>query len=79
MDYRSSLIFGGPEQVLRSMHLPPLRKRKEKSNGACFSCIAPSSEELRTFEVVLIHSSNDLYHACAWQVYVPITPHWKVL
>ena len=62
--------------------MPPLRKQREKSNGACFSCIAPSGEELhelRAFEVVLIHSSDDLYHVCTWQVYAPITPHWKVL
>ena len=48
------------EQVLRIMHMP-----KPK---ACFSCIAPSSDELRAFEVVFMHSSDDLYHVCAWQV-----------
>ena len=31
--------------------IPLYRKRKEKSNGACLSCVAPSSGELCAFKV----------------------------
>ena len=43
MDYNPWFDFWQPKSFEKSM---PIRARKEKSNDACFSCVAPSSREL---------------------------------
>ena len=35
--------------------MPLYSKQKEKSNGACFSCIASSCGEVKAFEVAFNH------------------------
>ena len=45
MDYNPWFFFWESEKSFEKS-IPPYRKRKEKSNGACFSCIAASSVEL---------------------------------
>ena len=56
--------------------IPSERASQEEQNGTNFSSIAPSSKGVQAF---LIHSVDDLYQACTFEVSVPITPHWKVL
>ena len=45
MDYNKAFCFWESEKSFEKS-IPPYRKQKEKSNGACFSRIAPSSGEL---------------------------------
>ena len=45
MDYNPWFYFSESEKSF-VIRIPPWTKRKEKSNGACFSYIAPSSAEL---------------------------------
>ena len=45
MDYNPWFFFWESEKSLEKS-IPPYRKRKEKSNDACFSCMALSSGEL---------------------------------
>ena len=59
--------------------IPLERASQEEHNGADFSLIAPSSEELLAFEPFTIHCGDDLYHPCTLEVFVSVTPHWKVL
>ena len=57
--------------------IPSVRASQEEQNGANFSFIAPSSEDV--FEPFSIHCGDDLYHACTLEVFVSVTPQWKVL
>ena len=59
--------------------IPSERASQEKQNGTNFSFIAPCSEELFAFERLGTHCGDDLYHACTLEVFVSVTPHWKVL
>ena len=45
MDYNPWFDFWESEKSFEKI-IPPYRKRKEKSNGSCFSRIAPLSGEL---------------------------------
>ena len=59
--------------------IPPERASQEEQNGANFSFVAPSSEELLAYGKFSIHCGDDLYHACTLEVFVSVTPHWNVL
>ena len=50
MDYNPWFEFWESEKSFE-ISMPLYRERKENSNRACFSRIAPSSEELRAFKV----------------------------
>ena len=45
MDY-SPRVFFGSRKKSSEKSIPPERERKEKSNDACFSCVAPLVEKL---------------------------------
>ena len=77
MDYSPRFHFWMSKKRFEKT-IPPERKRKEKSNGVSFSRTAPSSG---AFEVVLIHSSDDLYHNYTFTFALPPSPSggWTLL
>ena len=52
MDY-SPVLFLEVQKKAFEKRMPPYSNRRDKSNGACLSHIAPLSAELRVFEVYL--------------------------
>ena len=62
MDYSQVFLFSEYEKSFET-NITSERASQEEQNGANFSFIAPSSEELRVFK--LIHCSDDLYHTGA--------------
>ena len=78
MDYSPWFHLSESEKSFEQ-RIPSERASLEEENGGNFSLIAPSSEELLVCEHFSIHCGDDLYHACTLEVFVSVTPHWKVL
>ena len=77
MDYSPWFHLSESEKSFKE-RTPSERASQEEQNGANFSFIAPSSEELLAFEPFSIHCGDHLYHACTLEVFVSVTPDWKV-
>ena len=61
MDYSPWFRFLGSKKSFEIM-VPLERESQEEQNGASFSFVAPSTDELRVFEQYFIHYCDDLYH-----------------
>ena len=63
MDYSPWFHLSESEKSIEK-RIPSERASQEEQNGANFSFIAPSSEELLEFERFSVYCGDDLYHAC---------------
>ena len=61
MDYSPWFHFSESKKSFEK-GMPSERAPQEDQNGANFSFVAPSSEELWAFKPFLIHCCDDLYH-----------------